>query len=138
LVPHLLTSNQKSTRLEVTKVMAQQLIINANAGFQHLLTGDKSCMVCDYTPLRMWTMARSDVDRIARPTSHSWKTMMTIFFGVKAIALIDILPEKIKLNSEYFRENIIKELDLIVYPTGRKPHATRICLHFDNALVHNK
>jgi hypothetical protein len=62
---------------------------------------------------------------------------MTIFFGVNGIALIDILPERAKSSSEYFKENITKELDLIGYPTGRKPHATRICLHFNNALVHN-
>jgi hypothetical protein len=46
-------------------------------------------------------MARSNVDSIARTTSHPWKTMMIVFFGVNDIALIEILPEKIKLNSEH-------------------------------------
>jgi hypothetical protein len=86
----------------------------------------------------MWTMARSDVDSIARPTSHHRKTMMTIFFGIKGIALIDILPEKTKLGSDCFKENMIKEIDLIVYTTGRKPQAIRMCLHFDNCHIHNK
>jgi hypothetical protein len=34
-------------------------------------------------------------------------------------------------------KSIMKELDLIVYPTGRKPHATRMGLYFDNASFDN-
>jgi hypothetical protein len=82
-------------------------------------------------------MARSKVDPIARPIRHPRKIMIKVFFGVKKITLIIILPETNKLSSEYFKENIIKELDLVVYPVGQKPCATRICLHFDNASVHN-
>jgi hypothetical protein len=93
-VPHLLTSSQKSMRLEAAKVMAQQLAIYTNAGFQHLLTGDESWMAHEDTPSRMWTMARSDVDPIARPISHLRKTMMRVFFNINGIALIEILPEK--------------------------------------------
>jgi hypothetical protein len=117
--------------------MVQQLARHANARFQHPLISDESWTAYNYTPSRMWMMARSNVGPIARPANHPRKTIMTIFFGIHGIALIDILPEKNKLNNEYFRENIIKELDPIVYPAGRKPHATRMCLHFDYALVHN-
>jgi hypothetical protein len=85
----------------------------------------------------MWTIARSDVDPIARPTSHPRKIMMTIFFGVKNITLIDILLGKAKLSSEYFRKNSIKELDLNIYPTGWKVEAAHMFLHFDNAPFHN-
>jgi hypothetical protein len=116
--------------------MAQQLAIHANAGFPHQLTGNKSWMACDYTPSRIWAMARSDVDPIARLINHPRKTLMTVFFGVNGIALINILLEKTKLSSEYFWKNLTKEFDLIVYSAGRKPHATRICLHFDNAPIH--
>jgi hypothetical protein len=60
-------------------------------------------------------MAWNEVDPIAWPINHLLKTMMTVFFGVKCIALIDILPKKVKLSFEYFRENTIKEFDPIVY-----------------------
>jgi hypothetical protein len=93
-VPHLLTSNQKATRLEAVKVMGQQLAIYANAGFQHLLTGDESWMVHNDTPSRMWTMARSDVEPIARAINYPRKTMMSVFFNFNGIALINILPKK--------------------------------------------
>jgi hypothetical protein len=98
-IPHLLTSNQKAMRLEAAKVMAQQLAVYANTGFQHLLTGDESWMAHDDTPSRMWTMAWSDVDPIARAINYPRKTMMRVFFSFNGIALIDILPEKAKLSS---------------------------------------
>jgi hypothetical protein len=85
----------------------------------------------------MRTMMRNDLDPIARPTSHPRETMIKFSFDINSITIIDILPDKTKLSSEYFRENMSRELDLIVYPAGRKPHATRICLHFDDGPVHN-
>jgi hypothetical protein len=48
------------------------------------------------------------------------------------------LPENAKLNSEYFRENMIRKLNLIVHPICQKSHTTRIYLHFDHALADNK
>jgi hypothetical protein len=42
VAPHLLTSSQKSTGLELVKVIAQQLAIHAKAEFQYLLIGDES------------------------------------------------------------------------------------------------
>jgi hypothetical protein len=120
----------KATPLEMAKVMAQQLAIHANARFQHPLTGDESWTACNDSPSRMWTITRSDIDQIAWPTNHPRKIIMAIFFGVNSIAFINILFEKIKLNSEYFKENIIKEFDLIVCPAGLKSYTTHIELHF--------
>jgi hypothetical protein len=68
----------KAARFEVAKVMAQQLTIYVNAGFQYPLTDDESWMLYGYRPSRMWTIARSEVDPIARPTSYHRKTMMTV------------------------------------------------------------
>jgi hypothetical protein len=130
-VEHVLTSYQKGKRVAMIKWMVQQLAIKANVGFSHQPTCDESWMAYDDTPSRMWTRARSDVDPIARPTCHYQKTMMTILLGVKNIILVHILTGKSKLSSRYFRESMFKELDLIVYPTRRKPHATPMRLHFD-------
>jgi hypothetical protein len=70
-------------------------------------------------PSRMWTMARSDIDPIARPIIYRRTTIITIFFSVNDIDLIGILSEKAKLSSGYFKENIIKELHLtFILPGG--------------------
>jgi hypothetical protein len=71
-------------------------------------------------------MAQNDIDPIARSTSHPRKTIITIFFSIKGIALIDILLENAKLSSDELRENIVKEFDLIIYPTGRKLHNSNV------------
>jgi hypothetical protein len=65
-------------------------------------------------------MTWSDIDPIVRPTSHLRKTTITVFFIVHGMPHIDILPEKVNLSSEYFRKNIIKKIDLIMYYIGRK------------------
>jgi hypothetical protein len=85
----------------------------------------------------MWTLAPNDDDPIAWPTNHLRKTMMMILFGVNGIALIDTSLEEAKLSLEHFKENIIKELDLIAYPPRRKRHATRMSLHSDRYPIHN-
>jgi hypothetical protein len=57
-----------------------------------------------------------------------------------SIALIDILSEKNRLSSEYFKENIVREFDLTVYPARRKLMETARNSHvsiFEDALVHN-
>jgi hypothetical protein len=87
-IPYLLTSSQKATRLEVTKVMIQQLTIHTSAEFQHLLTGNKLLTAYDDASLPMRTMVRNDVDMIARLTSHPQKTMMTIFSALTASPLL--------------------------------------------------
>jgi hypothetical protein len=130
----LIDIRSKATCLEVTKVMAQQLEMLANVIFQYQWTGDESLIAFDCTPSQKWTIAWSEVDLIAWLVSHPPKAMMTVFFSVNGIALIDILPEKAKLNFKYFRKNIIKELDPIVHLSERKPHANHMRLHFDNAL----
>jgi hypothetical protein len=69
-------------------------------------------------------MMRSDVDPIARPTSHP-RRKESDFLCINGIALIDILLKINKLNSEYLRKNIVKKLNLILCPTWRKSHAIR-------------
>jgi hypothetical protein len=65
----------------------------------------------------MWTMAPSEIRPITCPISQPQKTMIKVFFGVNGIARTDILPAKTNLDCNYFRENFIKELGLIAYPT---------------------
>jgi hypothetical protein len=63
------------------------------------------------------------------------KTVRAVFFDVKGITNVEILRKKANLNSESFKENIVKEVDLIVYPIGQKPQTTSIYAYFDHAPV---
>jgi hypothetical protein len=61
---------------------------------------------------------------------------MMVFFRVNDISIIDILPQKLNFSTEYFRENIAKELKPIVYATKQKVQAPRICRPCAYAHVH--
>jgi hypothetical protein len=79
----------------------------------------------------MWAVDRSCVDEKVRPTNCSPKTIVTACFGVKGIALLDVLPIVVKLTSDYFCCNIIGAREQVICPEGRVPGTTRYILHFD-------
>jgi hypothetical protein len=70
--------------------------------------------------------------------------MTMAFFNVTRQFLMNILPQKMKMDFDYFAENIN---DIIIgpvskidsndsYPRGRKPHERGVVLYFDNAPIH--
>jgi histone-lysine N-methyltransferase SETMAR len=58
-----------------------------------------------------------------------------VFNGIGQF-LIDILPDGLKMDTDYFANNIIDGMARLCYPQGRQPHERRVMLHFDNALIH--
>jgi hypothetical protein len=63
--------------------------------------------------------------------------MVTVFFDVEEIALLDVLPTVAKLTSDYSCCNIIEPLEQAICPEGRVQGITRRTLHFDNEPVCN-
>jgi hypothetical protein len=115
--------------------MIDALDNHSRTGFKRLLTGDESWMTYDQGPTRMCALNRSCVDEMVRPTNYTQKTMITVFFGVDRIVLLDVLPTGVKLTPDYFCYSIIEVLEQVVYPDGRVPGATRYAFHFDNAPI---
>jgi hypothetical protein len=62
--------------------------------------------------------------------------MLSVFFNGKGQFLIDILSEGMKMDTDYFVDNIIDEIAKLCYPQGRRPRERRVMLHFDNAPIH--
>jgi hypothetical protein len=54
--------------------------------------------------------------------------MVTVFFGVDRIALLDVLPSGAKFTSDYFCSNVTEALTGVAYPEERKPRAVRYVL----------
>jgi hypothetical protein len=59
-----------------------------------------------------------------------------MFFNGTSQFLIDILPESMKMDTDYFTDNIIDKMARFCYPQGRLPRERRAMLHFDNAAIH--
>jgi hypothetical protein len=62
--------------------------------------------------------------------------MLSVLFNGTGQFLIDILPEGMKMDTDYFADNIINEMTRLCYPYGRRPRERRVMLHFDNAPMH--
>jgi hypothetical protein len=63
--------------------------------------------------------------------------MVTGFFAIDGIALLDILPAGAKVIAHCLCENVIGIFTRAACPNGRTAGAIRHVLHFDNALVRN-
>jgi histone-lysine N-methyltransferase SETMAR len=62
--------------------------------------------------------------------------MLSVFFNGTGQFLIDILSDGMKMNTDYFADNIIEEMARLYYSQGRRPRERRVMLHFDNAPIH--
>jgi hypothetical protein len=136
-VPHALNDEQKAKRVRYAEAMMTALDEHSRTRFHYPLTGDESWMTYDQSPTGMRALDRSCVDERVRPTNHSRKTMVTVVFGVDAMACLDIRPAGAKSTADYFCEHVADLVERVVYPNGRRAGAIRHVLHFDNAPVHN-
>jgi hypothetical protein len=50
--------------------------------------------------------------------------------------LIDIVPRGMKMETDYFADNITDEMARLCYPQGKRPRERRVMLHFDNPPMH--
>jgi histone-lysine N-methyltransferase SETMAR len=61
--------------------------------------------------------------------------MLSVFFNGTGQFLIDILPEGMKMDTDYFADNIIDEIARLCDPQGMRLRERRVMLHFDNAPI---
>jgi hypothetical protein len=62
--------------------------------------------------------------------------MLSVFFNKTGQFLIDILPDGMKMDTNYFADNIIDEMTRLCYSQGRRSRERRVMLRFDNARIH--
>ena len=77
-----------------------------------------------------------EVDEIVEKSLNDKKTMVTIFINGQGLQLIDVKPEKVKITSEYFIENILKKIVKLKIAEKAKTQKQRLMIHFDNAPSH--
>jgi hypothetical protein len=62
--------------------------------------------------------------------------MLFVFSNGTGKFLIDILPESMKIDTDYFAYNITDEISRLCYPQGKRSRERRVMLHFDSAQIH--
>jgi hypothetical protein len=62
--------------------------------------------------------------------------MLSVFFNGTGQFLFDILLEGMKMDMDYFADNIIDEMARLCYAQGRRPLERRVMLHFNHGPIH--
>ena len=136
-VPHILTEKQKKIRVELSIEILKQLEDARKNGFKFILTGDESWFEYTYVFQRMWIVQGDRQADLAAPTDIQKKTMVTIFVNGQGLQFIDVKPQGIKINAEYFLYNIIQKLENLEITKAAKQQKQKMLLHYDNAPSHN-
>jgi hypothetical protein len=90
--------------------MLEFLDIHAQMNYSYLITGDESWMMSDQMLSKMKAPDRDHVDTIVQSSHKSRKTMVAVIFGVNGIGFVKILPKDTKLISEYFKDQVLREI----------------------------
>jgi hypothetical protein len=65
------------------------------------------------------------------------KVMLTVIWEIDGFHVVDMMPPGRHFNTESFLTHIMDPLLAKVFPEGRKSHALRLSVHFDNCPVHS-
>jgi hypothetical protein len=135
-VPHTLTIDQKAKRAQYAEAMLRIIAVHESARFHFLYTDDESWLLYSYHERTRWVSSWDNAPIVERPSHYHKKKMLSVFFNGTGQFLIDILSEGMKMDTDYFADNIIDEMVRLCYRQGRRPRERRVMLHFDSALIH--
>lgn len=138
-VPRLLTSEQKTTRLQICEDLRQRASEDDSL-LSRIITGDES-WVYAYDPetkqqSSQWKSPSSPRPQKARQSRSSLKTMLIIFFDIRGIVHREFLPEGQTVNKEFYC-NILRRLrENVRRKRADLWRAGNWLLHDDNAPCH--
>lgn len=135
-IPHELNWDQKYKRMEYSKSMLAILRRAKKNNYHFILTGDEAWFEYHYSPTHMWVYNTDERDQIVNKTNFCRKTMITIFFNIDGLQLLDVKPKGVKINADYFIENIICPLESLEVTEKAQYQKQAMYLHFDNSPVH--
>lgn len=124
-------------RVELSIEILKQLEDARKNGFKFILAGDESWFEYTYVFQRMWIVQGDRQADLAAPTDTQKKTMVTIFVNGQGLQFIDVKPQGIKINAEYFLYNIIQKLENLEITKAAKQQKQKMLLHYDNVPSHN-
>lgn len=136
-IPHQLNALQKSVRMEMSQSILNYLQKAKKNNFIFILTGDECWFQYRYDPKRMWVFDFDERQDIISPSNIQKKTLLTIFFNADGVQLIDIKPNGVKIDAEYFKSIILMKLFQLDVVKKAKKQKQQMLIHFDNSPSHN-
>ena len=134
-VPHLLTEDQKTQRIQVSGVILRQLERLGDSHLTNVITIDESWFYFDYTPEAKWARRAQDVEPRPKRGIGAKKVMVTVMWSVRGFHLIEVLPDDQTFTSEYAC-NLLDRLDYNIRELRPKMGLRGMTIHWDNARPH--
>ncbi|KAK2942564.1 hypothetical protein BLNAU_22517 [Blattamonas nauphoetae] len=114
-IPHELSQQNKSDRVRLAGEMLKILKSRARYNYAGIITGDETWV--SYQNEYDWTWGEKGSNRQekARLTIASKKVMITVFFSVDGIHVVDALPNWQTINATYFVAKILIPMENTVF-----------------------
>ena len=135
-IPHPLTENIRSKRIETSKQLLAELMKAEKNGFHFFVTGDESWFAYEYRPRTQWVKPGENPQTRVSKSLLTAKIMITIFWNKTGIQVLDALDEGMRMNSSYFIQNVLIPLTETKLFNDAKKQKKKYVLHMDNARVH--
>jgi hypothetical protein len=103
---------------------------------REIIKGDESWIYLNMTPNSIWIGAEEIPPTRPRTTITSTKAMLTVFWGIRGVRLINWLTHGASLNGAYFDENILQPMASELRAGEKKKHCPWPLLHMDHARLH--
>ena len=98
-IPHPLTENIRSKRIETSKQLLAEMMKAEKNSFHFFVTGDESWFAYEYRPRTQWVKPRENPQTIVSKSLLTAKIMITIFWNKTGIQVLDALDEGMRMNS---------------------------------------
>jgi [histone H3]-lysine36 N-dimethyltransferase SETMAR len=136
-VPRQLTDELKLNRFNICTDLLQRYASEGCAFMNRIVTGDES-WAHHYEPetkrqSMQWHHIGSPTPKKFKLAPSAGKVMITVFWDVQGVLLIDFLPKGETINSVRYQETLKK---LAVAIRRKRPTLQNVILHHDNARPH--
>ena len=135
-VPHRLTSEQKSQQVSLSRELLQSLGSMTRTQLGHVITGDESWFRLCYDRSGVWARSAEEAPPRVRPKIDTQKVLVSVFWGINGLVLLDALPPGQRFNTQYMSDVILPKLDQTVRLQRPAMGLRGMKLHFDNARPH--
>jgi hypothetical protein len=135
-VHHLLTSELKQKRIEVSQALLTILPFEEETSFQRIITGDESWFYLDYSSDHIWSGAGDDIPQRISRSIQSEKFLLTVLWSTRGPLVVKWMERGQCFNSAYFCGVVINELVKKLKTMRYFPRKNWYHLHLDNARPH--
>jgi hypothetical protein len=136
-VPHSLTSAQKVARVDASIEMLRTLSESDTNDFDGVTTGDESWFQYIYPSSEIFALSPADVIPRTRQVIGAKRIMITLFFTVRKLILLDVMLKGWKCNQLYFVDNRVPGLRRGKMSFARRKPGSTFWVDMDNSMCHN-